>query len=120
MLNTHSEGNYSFVGDKSLVMTGTIRGALTTTRNGQTLWERSTAVAEASRTTPTTSPVVAITTVAPAPAASQTPAVASASPTPSPQPTVRPIDRRFIVTHDAPVYAGPDAATAVVAQVHKR
>jgi hypothetical protein len=24
------------------------------------------------------------------------------------------------VTHDSPVYAGPDAATAVVAQVHKR
>ncbi len=55
VLNTHSEGNYSFVGEKSLVMTGTIRGALTTTRNGQTLWERSTA-AEASETTPVTSP----------------------------------------------------------------
>jgi hypothetical protein len=120
VLNARSEGNYSFVGDNSLVMTGTLRGALTTTRNGQTLWERSTAVSVASRTTPVTSPLVAIPPGAPAPAASQTPAVVAASPTPSPRLTVRPIDRRFIVTHDSPVYAGPDAATAVVAQVHKR
>jgi hypothetical protein len=120
VLNTRSQGSYSFVGENSLVMTGTIRGALTTTRNGQTLWERSTAKAEASQTTPVPSPLATISPVAPAPTASPTPAVAAASPTPSPPPTVRPIDRRFIVTHDSPVYAGPDATTAIVAEVHKR
>ena len=112
VLNTRREGTYSFVGRSSLVMTGTIRGALTTTRNGQTLWERSTGIAQASPLLPTTPPPsVAASPAVPSPSASQAPAVAAASPTPSPQPRVRPVDRRFLVTHDSPVYAGPDPAT---------
>jgi hypothetical protein len=123
VLNMASNGNYSFVGNNSLVMTGTIRGALTTTRNGQTLWERSTAGAAAASEVLATSVTVPATVTngvpLPTPSASQSPAVVAQSPTPSPQPSVRPIDRSFLVAHDSPVYAGPDSTTAILANVRK-
>jgi hypothetical protein len=33
---------------------------------------------------------------------------------------VRPLDRKFLVTHDSPVYAGPNSTTSIVASVRRR
>jgi Bacterial SH3 domain len=117
LMNTQSGGGYFFVEGKSLVMTGTIRGALTTTRNGRTLWERSTT--EVQLSAPIAVSSVASSQTTPSPAASPTPAVAAVASTPEAAPTLNPINRRFLVTHSSPVYASPDSTTATVAHIHR-
>jgi len=48
----------------------------------------------------------------------------SASPAATPAapsaPKVKPVDRKFLLTHDSPVYENPDSSSRVVAHVHKR
>jgi tetratricopeptide (TPR) repeat protein len=51
----------------------------------------------------------------PAPAASPTTGGAIAA-----APKLRPFDRKFLLTHDSPVYASADSTSQVVAQVHHR
>jgi hypothetical protein len=135
VLNTRGQGTYSFVGKNSLVMTGTIRGALTTTRNGQTLWERSTGTETATALMSPAAPVsssgvLSPTPIAPAVAAqtpgasptvtpSETPAAAPSTLTPPAKARIRPIDRRFLVAHDTPVYAGPDSTSAILANLRR-
>jgi hypothetical protein len=118
LTNTQSRGGYSLVANNTLVMTGTIRGALSTTSNGQTLWERSAAVAAASATTAAPVPAAALSPP-PTPVASASAAVAAVSPTPAAQPGISAIDRKFLIAHSSPVYAGPDSATAVIAHVRR-
>jgi hypothetical protein len=114
ILNRHSEGSYSFVSKDSMVMTGTLRGAVTTMPNGQTLWERSTATAAVPTTTQTPSESSAASqSPTPLPSATITTA------TPSPTPSLRALDRRFLVSHDSPVYAGPNGTTAVIGSVRR-
>ena len=38
----------------------------------------------------------------------------------APMPKIRPLDRKFLLTHDSPVYEAPQDTAAVVAQVHRR
>jgi tetratricopeptide (TPR) repeat protein len=68
------------------------------------------------------------------PAAPPPPAEASAPPAaplpPAPPPVasaaplaakpIRPLNKKFLLTHNSPVYQNPDASSAVVAQVHRR
>jgi hypothetical protein len=35
-------------------------------------------------------------------------------------PAVRPVNRKFLLTHDSPVYETPQDSATVVAQVHRR
>jgi hypothetical protein len=42
-----------------------------------------------------------------------------AAATPNPTPSIRALDRRFLVSHDSPVYAGPNGATAVIGSVRR-
>lgn len=57
---------------------------------------------------------------APPPAAAPSAGVAATPPTrPAPAVTVRPLNRRFLLTRNSPVYATPDENANVVAQVHR-
>ena len=65
---------------------------------------------------------------APSPAAAESPGepppIAAPAPPPPPEsagapPKLREINRKFLLTHDSPVYATPDATANVVAQVHR-
>jgi tetratricopeptide (TPR) repeat protein len=56
----------------------------------------------------------------PAPAASPAAGVSAPAPaTPAPTAKVRPLNRRFLLTHNSPVYETPDESATVVAQVHR-
>lgn len=56
-----------------------------------------------------------------APVAGATPAVASSAARPaSAAVKIRPLDRTFLLTHNTPVYEGPDNTTRTIGQVHKR
>lgn len=66
--------------------------------------------------------------VPPAPAASPTPAAAQAAPAASTTPgvsaagappKVKPLNKRFLLTHNSPVYQNPDSTSKAVAEVHK-
>lgn len=59
--------------------------------------------------------------VAATPQPSPTPAAAGNLPAPPANAAkLRPLDKRFLLTHDSPVYQGPDQASAVVAHVHHK
>ncbi len=127
-----AEGGYSFVGDDSLVMAGTLRGAVPTSAAGNTLWERlgsvQAAPAPGVAAQPSITPTPAPTAAAPAPAASSGRATATPTPAPTPSPSatatprsqpIMAIDKRFILSHDTDVYAGPDSSSAVVSQMRR-
>jgi len=60
------------------------------------------------------------TTLSVVPAASPTPALsAAAAPAPSAL-KVKPVDKKFQLTHDSAVYQTPDSTSAVVSKVHRR
>ncbi|HLW70636.1 MAG TPA: tetratricopeptide repeat protein [Candidatus Binataceae bacterium] len=61
----------------------------------------------------TAAPVVTAPPTVPTPATTGT--VAS-----TPPPKLRPLNRKFLLTHDSPVYQAPDSSAQVVAQVHHR
>jgi hypothetical protein len=128
VLPTPTQGNYYFVGDNSLVMTGSIRGALAA-RTVNTLWERlgTTQAAPASDASPvmaaadwspaTTAAASPITSPA---ASAQPPATPASSPSATPPPPpVMALDRHFLVSRDSPVYASPDSSSAVVGHVRR-
>jgi hypothetical protein len=132
VLETRREGAYSFVGDNSMVLTGSIRGAVGATARGNTLWERLgtaqaapqvaastvTAASPAGETSPAQS-AAGFATAAPQPSPTATSAP-SASPTATPPPPpIMVLDRRFLISHDSPVYAGPDSSSAVVGRVRR-
>jgi tetratricopeptide (TPR) repeat protein len=48
------------------------------------------------------------------------PALESAAPPAAATPPVRPLNRKFLLTHDSPVYETPQDSATVVAQVHRR
>ncbi|MGH7905510.1 MAG: tetratricopeptide repeat protein, partial [Candidatus Binataceae bacterium] len=58
----------------------------------------------------------------PAPAATSTPATVASVSAVAPPSTfrVRRLNKRFLLTHDSPVYDKPDAASPVLARVHQR
>lgn len=67
---------------------------------------------------PAAPPAAAGSTVAPSPsAASEEAAVPSAAPPPAPK--IREINRKFLLTHNAPVLESPQEGANVVAQVHR-
>ncbi len=125
VLERQREGAYSFVGDNSMVLTGSIRGVVVTTALGNTLWDRL-GTSQAAPTMAVAAPTVAaqqaaspVTTAAPTVSPTMTPAPVS-SPTATPQPPpIMVLDRRFIVSHDSPVYARPDSSSAVVGRVRR-
>lgn len=49
-----------------------------------------------------------------------TPAAEAAVAPPATKAKVKPVDRRFLLTHNSPVYENPDPSSRVVAHVHKR
>ena len=53
---------------------------------------------------------------------SPTPAVSAAAPTPAApvQPKIKPLHKKFFLTKNSNVYASPDAASSVLAHVHRR
>ncbi len=58
----------------------------------------------------------------PAPTPAATPAAGLGAPAPANPPAtakVRPLNRRFLLTHNSPVYETPDESATVVAQVHR-
>jgi hypothetical protein len=127
-----AEGGYSFVGDDSLVMAGTLRGAVPTSAAGNTLWERigsaQAAPAPGVAAQPSITPTPAPTAAAAAPASSGGPATATPTPAPTPSPSatatprsqpIMAIDKRFLLSHDTNVYAGPDSSSAVVSQLRR-
>ncbi|HTY54225.1 MAG TPA: toll/interleukin-1 receptor domain-containing protein [Candidatus Binataceae bacterium] len=116
VLQTTTGGKYWFVGAKSMVMTGTVRGAMQTSGNGQTLWERTESIALA-QITPRAFPSEAAT---PAVAAAEASASSSASPSSRATPSMITIDKHFIVTHQSPVYAQPDVSSSIIGDVRRR
>ncbi|HKV54540.1 MAG TPA: toll/interleukin-1 receptor domain-containing protein [Candidatus Binataceae bacterium] len=116
VLRTTTGGNYSFVGGNAMVMTGTVRGALRTTANGQTLWERTQPVALA-QITPRVFPSQAATALPTSVAASATPAE---SPSASPTPKMMVIDKHFFITNDTPVYSKADMQSATIGYFRRR
>jgi tetratricopeptide (TPR) repeat protein len=55
----------------------------------------------------------------PAPEATPAESVASAGPS-GPAVKIKPLDRKFLLTHDSQVYENPDSSSSVVGHVHKR
>jgi hypothetical protein len=115
VLRTTSGGKYWFVGTKSMVMTGTIRSALQTTGNGQTLWERTESVSLA-QITPRAFPSEAAT---PEAAAAENSRAATNSPRASSTPGMITIDKQFIVTHQSPIYARPDVSSTMIGEARR-
>ncbi len=124
-------GGYSFVGDNSLVMAGTLRGAAPTTASGNTLWERLGSVQAAPvpgiSAQPSVTPSAAPTATAAA-ASSGGPATVTPTPGPTftPAPTATPrsqpimaLDKRFILSRDTDAYAGPNPSSAVVTRLRR-
>ncbi|MGO9062415.1 MAG: tetratricopeptide repeat protein [Candidatus Binataceae bacterium] len=68
---------------------------------------------EASSAPPSEAPP-AVSSIAPPPSA-PAPVAAAAAPKP-----LKPLNRRFLLTHNSPVYQNANGASAVVAQVHRR
>ncbi|MGH7877953.1 MAG: hypothetical protein ACREQD_00490, partial [Candidatus Binataceae bacterium] len=64
---------------------------------------------------PSLMPAAPVATVTPAAPAPSTAAKASTAP-----PRLRVLDRKFLLTHDSPVYESADGSSRVVAQVHHR
>jgi TIR domain len=141
VLDVQSRGGYSFVGNDSLVLSGSIRGAVPTSAMGNSLWERAGTtqsaprLAAAAARSAAPSPVQAAHSPAPsrtgAPAgsaaesptasATMTPApAASPSPTAVPAPPIMALDRRFLLSQDSDVYASPDSSSTVVGHVRRR
>jgi hypothetical protein len=129
VLETEREGAYSFVGNNSMVLTGSIRGVVTANERGNTLWERlgtAEAAPQIAAASPASSPAVSAaastassSAASAAPRPTMTPAPSgSPTATPPPQPVMA-LDRRFIISHDSPVYATADSSSAVVGQVRR-
>jgi hypothetical protein len=132
VLDNQTEGSYYFVGDNSLVLAGTIRGAVTTTAGGNTLWERlgtvkaapAPGVSAAAALAPSAAPTVAaIASALPTGGATIT---ATSAPTGSPKATATParqpimaLDRRFLLSQDSDVYANPDSSSTVVGHLRR-
>jgi len=122
VLETQREGAYSFVGDNSMVLTGSIRGAVATSEMGNTLWERlgTTQAAPTAAASPLTAAAAASVIASPTAASATSTAAPSSSPTATPPPPpIMALDRHFLISHDSPVYAGPDSSSAVVGQVRR-
>jgi TIR domain/Bacterial SH3 domain len=127
VLEAQREGAYSFVGNNSVVLTGSVRGTVAATERGNTLWERMGTVQSAPQVA-AVSPSAAASPAggaagSPGSSAAVTPTTAS---TPAGAPTARPplppvmaLDRRFIVSHDSSVYAAPDSSGTVVGHVRR-
>jgi TIR domain/Bacterial SH3 domain len=120
VLDSQTHGGYSFVGNKTLVMAGTLRGAAAMTQTGNTLWERIGKAAPAPAASASTTSAAATSAAAGGSAiASSTPA---GSPTATRTPAAPPImsmDKKFLLSHDSPVYASPNSSSAVVARVRR-
>jgi tetratricopeptide (TPR) repeat protein len=61
--------------------------------------------------------------VAPAATPPAAPSVAAVAPAPAPATSakpIKPLNRKFRLTHSSPVYQSPDSGSAVLAQVHRR
>jgi tetratricopeptide (TPR) repeat protein len=56
----------------------------------------------------------------PAAAATVVPAAAPTERPSTPPPRLRTLDKRYLLTHDSPVYSAPNNTTQIVAQVHRR
>ena len=136
VLGDQSQGSYSFVGSNSLVLAGTIRGAVEASTSGNTLWERlgtaSAAPIPGRSSAPTLTPTPIPTAAAAAsPIAAVLPsgaATMSASPaqTPSATPTATPapppimaLDRRFLLSRDTDVFTTSNSSSAVVGHLRR-
>ncbi len=65
-------------------------------------------------------PAAASPVASPAGSVEETPEPAATLSAPAAMPQVRPLNRKFLLTHDSPVYETPQETANVVAQVHRR
>jgi hypothetical protein len=129
-----AKGSYSFVGNDSLVMAGTLRGAVETSSAGNSLWERVGSAqaapqpGAAARPSSTPSPSPAPTAVAAARAASSGAATITATPAPTFTPTatatphslpIMALDKRFLLSRDTDVYTTTDSSSAVIGRLRR-
>jgi len=117
VLGASRNGSYSLAGPNSMVLSGTIRGAVVTTALGQTLWDRSQATPFWMITpSPALAPPVQIASIqsasaTPAPTASPTAAVSTQA--------IKPLDKRFMISRDSRAYADPSTDAKVVARLKR-
>jgi len=98
LINKSGSGAYSIVNGGTLVLSGSIRGMVTSEGVTETIWVHPSALVMAA--TPSALPTAMVI------------------PTPV-QPTLVPIDKRFLISKDTPVYADAQTSAAVLAHLRR-
>lgn len=98
LIDTSGSGTYSIVNSGTLVLSGSVRGVVTSENLTETIWVHPAALAALATPTPTLTPIVVPTPI---------------------EPTLTPINKRFMISQETPVYTAAQTSSAVLAHLRR-